>query len=98
MNRFLRSASIWLAALLLTACTHAPAVTTGTSTGTGTSTPPPLSDDLRRHNHRSTSASCHRAATYAARNGSSHHGSPSGDPPHAAPAGSLSLLEGTRGH
>ena len=41
MNRFLRSASIWLAALLLTACTHAPAVTTGTSTGTGTSTPPP---------------------------------------------------------
>lgn len=39
MNRFLRSASIWLAALLLTACTHAPAVTTGTSTGTGTSAP-----------------------------------------------------------
>lgn len=32
MNRLLRSASIWLAALLLTACTAAPAVTTRTTT------------------------------------------------------------------
>lgn len=48
MNRFLRSASIWLAALLLTACTVAPAVTDGNSTGSNTT--PPLTS------HTATSA------------------------------------------